>query len=163
MHIAQIKRRRAFAERLVLHGENVVEALVSLENRQPLIKPLEQVLLVRFGIHVERRRLLPPETFQAVLEDEGDAHAARLRVVLDFPRLFTIIALILVVWALNPLIAIWILTQGGPAGATSTMPIYIYSAFRDFNLSAASAASCLLLAVSLVFAGVYVLRVTKEA
>jgi multiple sugar transport system permease protein len=74
-----------------------------------------------------------------------------------------IIILILVVWALNSLIAIWILTQGGPAGATSTMPIYIYSAFRDFNLSAASAASCLLLAVSLVFAGIYVLRVTKEA
>ena len=69
-----------------------------------------------------------------------------------------IITLILVVWALNSLIAIWILTQGGPAGATSTMPIYIYSAFRDFNLSAASAASCLLLAVSLVFAGIYVLR-----
>ena len=43
------------------------------------------------------------------------------------------------------------------------MPIYIYSAFRDFNLSAAAAASCLLLAVSLVFAGIYVLRVTKEA
>lgn len=74
-----------------------------------------------------------------------------------------IIALILVVWALNSLIAIWILTQGGPAGATSTMPIYIYSAFRDFNLPAASAASCLLLAVSLLFAGIYVLRVTKEA
>jgi multiple sugar transport system permease protein len=74
-----------------------------------------------------------------------------------------IVTLILVVWALNSLIAIWILTQGGPAGATSTMPIYIYSAFRDFNLSAASAASCLLLAVSLLFAGIYVLRVTKEA
>ena len=73
------------------------------------------------------------------------------------------ILLILVVWALNSLIAIWILTQGGPAGATSTMPIYIYSAFRDFNLSAALAASCLLLAVSLVFAGIYVLRVAKEA
>ena len=41
-----------------------------------------------------------------------------------------IVMLILVVWALNSLIAIWILTQGGPAGATSTMPIYIYSAFR---------------------------------
>jgi ABC-type sugar transport system permease subunit len=75
----------------------------------------------------------------------------------------SIIALILVVWALNSLIPIWILTQGGPAGATSTMPIYIYSAFRDFNLPAASAASCLLLAVSLLFAGIYVLRVTKEA
>ena len=74
-----------------------------------------------------------------------------------------IVTLILVVWALNSLIAIWILTQGGPAGATSTMPIYIYSAFRDFNLSAASTASCLLLVVSLLFAGIYVLRVTKEA
>jgi multiple sugar transport system permease protein len=74
-----------------------------------------------------------------------------------------IITLILIVWALNSLIPIWILTQGGPAGATSTMPIYIYSAFRDFNLSAASTASCLLLAVSLLFAGIYVLRVTKEA
>jgi len=73
-----------------------------------------------------------------------------------------IVTLILVVWALNSLIPIWILTQGGPAGATSTMPIYIYSAFRDFNLSAASTASCLLLAVSLLFAGIYVLRVTKE-
>lgn len=73
-----------------------------------------------------------------------------------------IVTLIIVVWALNSFTFIWLLTQGGPAGTTSILPIYVYVSFRDFDLPASAAASVLLLAVSLLFAAIYVWRVARE-
>jgi len=51
---------------------------------------------------------------------------------------------------------IYLLTGGGPARATQTLPIYIYNvAFSVFDLPKASAASVVLLILVVIFASVY--------
>ena len=55
------------------------------------------------------------------------------------------------IWMFNKFDIIWILTKGGPAEATTTLPIYIYNiAFLDYKMGRALAASTLLFLFLLV-------------
>jgi multiple sugar transport system permease protein len=51
---------------------------------------------------------------------------------------------------------IWLLTQGGPANGTTTLPVYIYEqAFQAFNMGGAAAASMIMGVALFVFAALY--------
>ena len=63
-----------------------------------------------------------------------------------------VVGLIGTLWAFNIFDVIWLLTQGGPSGATQTLPVMIYDrAFNGFAMGEASAISVLLCVFLLIF------------
>lgn len=79
---------------------------------------------------------------------------------ITFPQLNPILfalGLVGTLWSFNIFDLIHILTSGGPAGATTTVPVYIYQmAFQSFQLGKASAASVITSLLLLVFATVFI-------
>ena len=56
-----------------------------------------------------------------------------------------VLGLIGTLWSVNIFDVIWLLTQGGPANGTTTLPVYIYEqAFQAFNMGGAAAASMIM-------------------
>jgi multiple sugar transport system permease protein len=56
----------------------------------------------------------------------------------------------------NKFDAVWLLTKGGPLGATETLPVYIYRrTFFEFDLALGSAAAINLFLILAVVATVY--------
>jgi multiple sugar transport system permease protein len=71
------------------------------------------------------------------------------------PVLF-VVGLLGTLWSFNIFDVIWLLTQGGPADATQTLPVLIYQrAFDGFALGEASAIAVLFALFLLVFSALY--------
>jgi multiple sugar transport system permease protein len=71
------------------------------------------------------------------------------------PVLF-VVGLLGTLWSFNIFDVIWLLTQGGPADATQTLPVLIYQrAFDGFALGEASAIAVLFAIFLLIFSAVY--------
>ncbi|THF73829.1 carbohydrate ABC transporter permease [Cohnella fermenti] len=79
---------------------------------------------------------------------------------ITFPSLGKImfaLGLVGTLWSFNVFDLIEILTSGGPAGATTTVPLYIYQiAFENFHIGQASAASIVTAACLLIFVGLFI-------
>jgi raffinose/stachyose/melibiose transport system permease protein len=60
-----------------------------------------------------------------------------------------------VVGALQQFDLVWVTTQGGPIGASSTMATFLYEQFRRGRWGYASAVSIIIFLVCLVFAFLY--------
>jgi multiple sugar transport system permease protein len=105
---------------------------------------------------------VPHEVLEAAKMD--GANAWRTFWSVTFPLLQPVLfALGLVgsLWSFNVLDTIYLTTKGGPAGATTTMPVYIYdTAFSAFRSSEAAAASVLTVVV-LAIAGVLFVRFAR--
>jgi multiple sugar transport system permease protein len=105
---------------------------------------------------------VPHEVIEAAKMD--GANAWRTFWSVTFPLLQPVLfALGLVgsLWSFNVLDTIYLTTKGGPAGATTTMPVYIYdTAFSAFRSSEAAAASVLTVIV-LAIAGVLFVRFAR--
>ncbi len=105
---------------------------------------------------------VPHEVIEAAKMD--GANAWRTFWSVTFPLLQPVLfALGLVgsLWSFNVLDTIYLTTKGGPAGATTTMPVYIYdTAFSAFRSSEAAAASVLTVIV-LAIAGLLFVRFAK--
>lgn len=78
---------------------------------------------------------------------------------ITLPNLRSAILLVLLmrtIWMFNKFDIIWMLTKGGPLGATTTLPVYIYRvAFNRFDLALGSAAALNLFLILTVFAVFY--------
>ncbi len=105
---------------------------------------------------------VPHEVIEAAKMD--GANAWRTFWSVTFPLLQPVLfALGLVgsLWSFNVLDTIYLTTKGGPAGATTTMPVYIYdTAFSAFRSSEAAAASVLTVIV-LAIAGALFVRFAR--
>jgi multiple sugar transport system permease protein len=105
---------------------------------------------------------VPHEVIEAAKMD--GANAWRTFWSVTFPLLQPVLfALGLVgsLWSFNVLDTIYLTTKGGPAAATTTMPVYIYdTAFSAFRSSEAAAASVLTVIV-LAIAGVLFVRFAR--
>lgn len=66
--------------------------------------------------------------------------------------------LITAVWAINSFTIIWVMTSGGPAGATTTIPVEIYNAFQAGDYSTVYAVALLELVATMALAAVYIRR-----
>jgi ABC-type sugar transport system permease subunit len=106
---------------------------------------------------------IPRETIEASLIDGASPVQRSLYVVL--PQLKPVLVYVAIassVWAFQLFEEPWILTEGGPANATSTVGIHIYTnGFKFFKLGYASASAYLLAMVILGFA-LLQLGVTRE-
>lgn len=64
--------------------------------------------------------------------------------------------LLLTFWSFNTFGLIWLLTAGGPADVTTTLPVLVYKmAFRQFRMGAASALSIIMFIILMIFTIIY--------
>jgi len=99
-------------------------------------------------------QMLPKEPFEAALV-EGATYRQRLwYVTLPMLKPAILVALLFrVVFAIRLFDEVWVLTRGGPNGATETISILLYkSAFEVFDVAQAAALSIILLLLSVVLA-----------
>jgi multiple sugar transport system permease protein len=104
---------------------------------------------------------IPGELYEAARVD--GANATQRFFSITMPQLqpvLYVVGLIGTLWAFNIFDVIWLLTQGGPSGATQTLPVMIYDrAFNGFAMGEASAISVLLCVFLLIFSVLYIMFV----
>ncbi|MHA6630373.1 carbohydrate ABC transporter permease [Pseudonocardia sichuanensis] len=106
---------------------------------------------------------IPDERLEAARMDGAGALSVLRHIVLPAIRPTTgLSALLMVVWALNSFTIIWVATGGGPAGASTILPILIYQAFQTGDAAMVSAVAVIQLVVSMVFAVIYVRAVRGD-
>jgi len=99
-----------------------------------------------------------PDGYYEAAEVAGATWYQRFRDI-TLPNLKGVIFIVLLlrgIWMFNKFDIVYVLTQGGPAGSTTTAPIWIYRmAFIDASLGLAAAASTLLFVMLVVGAIIY--------
>jgi multiple sugar transport system permease protein len=110
---------------------------------------------------------IPGEVLEAARIDGANAWQTFRSVT--FPLLQPVllaVALVGSLWSINVLDTIYLITKGGPVGATTTLPAFVYiKAFNAFRASEAAAASILTVVVLAIAAGLFVrfTRASREA
>jgi multiple sugar transport system permease protein len=106
---------------------------------------------------------VPQELFDAAHIDGASGLQTLRYVSLPFLRPVSVTSLLLgIIWTANYFDGIYLLTGGGPAQATTTLPIYIYkTAFSTMDLNRAAAASVLLL-VAVVLLATFYLAISRR-
>ena len=106
---------------------------------------------------------IPVELYEAAWTD-GASRAYRFRRItlpLIAPSIFTM-ALLSAIWTFNSFDIIWILTEGGPRGATTTMIIDTYkTAISRFRFGEGAARAVMILVCLTAFAGIYLVALTR--
>lgn len=106
---------------------------------------------------------IPKTTIEAGYVDGANTWQAIRYIIL--PQLKPIIVYVVIassIWAFQLFEEPWILTQGGPMNATSTVAIHIYrNAFQFFKLGYASASAYVLTMVIMIFA-IINLKIAKD-
>lgn len=107
---------------------------------------------------------IDPQLYEAAALDGARNSRIFRSVVLPLLRPVLAVAILLqVIHVFNSFPIIWVLTEGGPAGATDTLVTYLYKVgFRLYNMGAASAVSVLMFIVLLVFAVIHTRLMWKE-
>jgi multiple sugar transport system permease protein len=101
---------------------------------------------------------IPEELYEAAAVDGASPWRRFLNITLPSlqPVLF-VLGLIGTLWSINVFDIIWLLTAGGPAGGSTTAPVFIYDmAFKGYRLSRASAASVILGLILLAFVALFI-------
>lgn len=101
---------------------------------------------------------VPEETLEAAKIDGANNWQTFFSVTLPIinPILFAL-GLVGSLWSFNVLDSIYLITEGGPVDATTTMPVYIYNtAFGAFRSSEAAAASVLTVLVLVIAASLFI-------
>lgn len=100
---------------------------------------------------------IPAERYEAARLDGASGPKMLWYIVLPGIRSTTgIVVLTLTIWALNSFTIIWVTTSGGPAGASTILPILLYQAFQNGNQSLTAAVAVVQLVICTVFAVAYV-------
>lgn len=104
-----------------------------------------------------RLQSIPDDHYEAAMMAGASAYQ-RFRDI-TLPNLKGVIFIVILlrgIWTFNKFDIIWVLTQGGPVGKTTTAPIFAYeTAFGRLNLGEASAVSVLLFALLVTVALLY--------
>ncbi len=101
---------------------------------------------------------IPRELYEAAAVDGASASQQFRHITLPGlqPVLF-VLGLVGTLWSINVFDVIWLLTKGGPASATTTLPVYIYdTAFNRYRLSRSAAMSIVVGLILMVFAIVFI-------
>lgn len=107
---------------------------------------------------------IPDELYEAARMDGANAWRTFWSITVPSLRetLF-IVALIVTVWTLNAFLPVWIMTKGGPAGATSILPVLLYQSFLSGNTAAINVLAAIQLILTLGLAGLHVQRMRRDA
>ena len=97
---------------------------------------------------------IPSELHEAAAIDGASPWQRFTKVTLPFLAPTIVITVMLrTIWIATFADLIFVMTEGGPAGSTSTVPVYIYvSAFKSLDKGYASAVAVLLLVLLIAYA-----------
>lgn len=101
---------------------------------------------------------IPGEVYEAAAVDGANAWDRFWHITLPLlqPVLFAL-GLVGTLWSFNIIDSIYLVTRGGPAGASTTAPVYIYdTAFKAFRASEAAAASVATIVLLGILAWLYI-------
>jgi len=105
------------------------------------------------------------ESLYEAAQLDGAGTLARFRAV-TWPGIrpvASLVLLLLVIWNFRHFGTIYVMTQGGPAGATETITIRTYlEAFNNYDLGAASALGIISLLITLIFSVAYLSFVRRS-
>lgn len=109
---------------------------------------------------------IPEALYEAARLDGANAVKSFFKITLPIMKPVTLtVSLLSMVWTFNSFDVIWVLTQGGPARATETLPIAIYNtSFRMLRLGGIGKASAMTIVQVLVvtFISIFYIRTLKE-
>ncbi len=100
---------------------------------------------------------VPKSVYEAALVDGANWWTEFIYVTLPILRAAILLVILLrSIWMFNRFDVIWLLTGGGPRGATNTLPLYAYTqAFAENDYGTAGAVSVVIFALLLVFGITY--------
>ncbi len=107
---------------------------------------------------------IPKELYEAA-EVDGAKNYQKIRYI-TIPSLnfvLSVILILLTIWVIKMFSIIFVLTQGGPAGATETLVIKTYiEAFKYFNMGYAASIGVVTLIISCIFVILYSFLLRKQ-
>ena len=107
---------------------------------------------------------VPREQHESAQMD-GATRFGRL-IHIDVPSIAPVMkvaVLISSLWSINIFDLIWLLTRGGPAFSTTTLPIFIYlKGFQEFRISLAATAAVIMFVALVIFGVLYVRGLLAE-
>lgn len=116
------------------------------------------MLMVTSGLQA-----IPEEVYEAARLDGANAWHTLRHIILPALRDVTfILVLIVTVWALNAFLPVWVITKGGPAGASTILPVALYQAFQNGSVSSVAVIALFQLVISMTLAWFYVRRSLKD-
>jgi multiple sugar transport system permease protein len=101
---------------------------------------------------------IPEELYEAAAVDGASPRQRFFNITLPSlqPVLF-VFGLVGTLWSVNVFDIIWLFTGGGPSAATTTLPVFIFdTAFKQYELSRAAAASVIMGLILLAYAVVFI-------
>ena len=106
---------------------------------------------------------IPKDLYEAARIDGADERQQLFRITLPLLRPVMLTTVVLgLIWTSNYFEAIFVLTGGGPARSTETLPMFIYNtAFSFYRTEEAMAGSNILLLLVLAILGVYFLIMNR--
>lgn len=106
-------------------------------------------------------QMIPRELYEAAEIDGASKVRAFTSITLPMLKpVISVVVLLLTVWRANEFSLIWVLTQGGPGISSMTLAPLVYSTgFQYYRMSYASAIGVVLMAIMMLFMGIYVKRV----
>jgi len=107
---------------------------------------------------------IPSEIYEASKIDGANSWQTFIFITFPSLRIIIIMSLTLgIIWTSNYFEAIYVLTGGGPARMTETLPVFIYNtAFSYFRLHDAAVPSIVLLFLVMIFVGIYYVFLKKQ-
>ena len=107
---------------------------------------------------------IPAELYEAARMDGASALRSFWSITIpSLKDILFIVALIVTVWMMNSFTKVWIMTKGGPAGATNILPVQLYRYFLFGDTTAIYVLAAIQLLFSMTVAALYVQRTRKEA
>jgi multiple sugar transport system permease protein len=113
------------------------------------------VVLALLGI----LQAIPREQYEAAEMDGAGAFQQFWRITLpSILPVFLLTALLRTIWTFHKFDIIYLMTGGGPLGATTTLPVYVYRlGFVDFEIGGGAAVALVTAAILAVLSAIYVL------
>lgn len=147
----------------------LTEGLVQFFSTPELVMPTLIFINIWFGFPLimvnvyAALQTIPQDQYEAAQIDGASAWQSFIHVTV--PHIRTVVGLLVVmrtVWIFNNFDLIYMITGGGPAGASSTMPIYIYdTGWTGRMVGRASTASVLLLLFLVILCVLYFRVITR--
>jgi len=102
--------------------------------------------------------VIPEELYEASKVDGASPWQRFTNITLPgLQQVLFVLGLVGTLWSVNVFDVIWLMTGGGPASGTTTLPLLIYdTAFKGYRLSRAAAASVLFGLLLLLFIAVFI-------
>lgn len=107
---------------------------------------------------------IPAELYEAARLDR--ANGWRQFTHITFPSIRTTVytvTMLSTIWTTNSFQSVWLMTKGGPGGATETIPVFSYLELQSLNFGEAAAASLFLLPLLLGFLTLMVMGMRRHA